>query len=200
MGLSQGHARAPGGPAILTALVIGSASTLEDDYLAARKLFIPDLVIGCNHAARDHPSRLDHWATMHPDLYPLWLLERRRQNHPEPGQLWHARHRVVPDGLESRPIESWGGSSGLLCVAVALELGCDRVVLAGVPMLKMAGHYDDPRPWTEARTYQQMWELHKPRMLGRVKSMSGWTRDLLGEPTGDWFSDAHATRPAVRAT
>jgi hypothetical protein len=180
-----------GAPTLLSALILGSASTLEADVEGALELFEPDVIIGCNHAGRDWPGELDHFCTMHPDLFPHWLTERRSNRFPEPGRLWHARHRPVPEELTSTAVESWGGSSGLLCVAVAFELGCDRIVLAGVPMIKAAGHFDDPRPWAEARTYQMSWERRKPQLLGRVKSMSGWTRDLLGYPGEDgWLADA----------
>lgn len=132
-------------------------------------------------------GRLDHWVTMHPELFPLWTEARRRAGHRPAGQLWHARHRVdaKPGSL---PIESWGGSSGLLCVALALHLGCDRVVLAGVPMDKMARHYDCAQPWMEARQYHPAWERHLPRMRDKVRSMSGWTRELLGAPDRGWLN------------
>lgn len=189
MEIPQGAAAARGVPAIRTALIIGSADSVAADREAALELFTPDLVIGCNHAARDYPGRLDHWATMHPDLYKLWVPQRARQGFAPAGQLWHARHRVPAAGFDSRPIESWGGSSGLLCVAVAFELGVERIVLAGVPMLKTAGHYDDSKQWQEARCYWPAWERRAALMRDRVKSMSGWTRDLLGEPTRGWFGD-----------
>jgi hypothetical protein len=80
----------------------------------------------------------------------------------------------------------------MLCVAVALELGCTRIVLAGVPMDKMAGHYDNRKPWMEARQYWPAWERAIPKFAGRVRSMSGWTRDKLGEPTKEWL-DGNAT-------
>jgi hypothetical protein len=185
--VSQGAGPAREGPAILTALVIGSANTLAEDKARALSLFEPDLVIGCNHAARDEPGRIDHWATMHPDLFKLWVPGREAQGLAPAGAYWHARHRIPWDGIESRPIESWGGSSGLLCVAVAYELGCERIVIAGVPMHKHAQHYDIEKDWNEARQYWPAWERWEPRMRGRVKSMSGWTRNLLGEPTQEWI-------------
>ncbi len=169
-----------------TALILGGASTLPEDKAAALALFTPETILACNHAGRDEPGRVDHFVTMHSDLFPMWLKQRAANGFPPPGQLWRARHRI--DATEgSRPIESWGGSSGLLCVAVALELGCDRIVLAGVPMEKMKCHYDDKRPWHEARQYWPSWDRHLPKMLGRVKSMSGHTRDILGEPTREWL-------------
>lgn len=195
VGLQQRQGRPRGSSPVLTALVLGSANTLHDDSRAALAMFDPDMVIACNHAARDWPGRLDHWATMHPDLLPSWIADRARQGHEPAGRYWHARHRIVPSGIEATAVESWGGSSGLLCVAVAFELGAERVVLAGVPLLKTAKHFNDQRNWEEARAYQQAWELKKPLLLGRVKSMSGWTRDLLGSPTEDWLADP--TRPAA---
>lgn len=182
---------------MLTALLLGSANTLEADKAAALGLFEPDLIIACNHAARDEPGRVDHWVTMHPDQLPAWITARARAGRSPAGRFWHARHRPLPKGLTSTPIENWGGSSGLLCVAVAFELGVERIVLAGIPILKTARHYDDPRHWEEARGYWPAWERHAPRLQGRVKSLSGWTCNLLGSPTGEWL-DADATRPALR--
>jgi hypothetical protein len=172
---------------LLTALVLGGADTLAQDRAQALELFQPDLIIACNHAARDEPGRVDHWVSMHPDLFPKWIGARRAAGRPEAGRYWHPRHRPCP--VPATAIENWGGSSGLLCVAVAYELGVGRIVLAGVPMLKTARHYDDDRHWLEARQYWPAWERWAPRMQGRVRSLSGWTADLLGRPTREWLAD-----------
>lgn len=171
----------------LSALIIGGANTLEADRREAERLFSPDLIIGCNHAARDEPGRIDHFVSMHGELIPKWLEARRKFRRPEPGAVWHARHRpCLAEG--ARPIESWGGSSGLLCVAVAWHLGVERIVLAGIPMVKTARHYDDERYWNEARQYWPAWERRQEQLRERVRSMSGWTRDLLGPPTEAWLN------------
>lgn len=177
-------------PRRLTALVLGGAGTLPADRAAALELFTPDLIIAANHAGRDEPGRVDAWCTMHAELMEKWLRERRRAGRPDPGQLWHARHRSHHALKGSRPIESWGGSSGMLCIAVAFELGCSHIVLAGVPMDKSAGHYDDAKPWMEARQYHPAWERHLPRIRARTRSMSGWTREKLGPPDAEWLDDA----------
>lgn len=169
----------------LTALVLGGADCLRTDRAAAEALFAPDLIVACNHAGRDEPGRIDHWATMHPELFLLWIPQRAALGHPPAGQLWHARHRV--SHAESTGLESWGGSSGLLCVKLAIDLGCSHIVLAGVPMLKTARHYDDDRHWIEARQYWPAWERRVPEMAGRVRSLSGWTAKLLGMPTRKWL-------------
>lgn len=175
----------------LTALVLGSARTLPDDRAAALELFSPDLIIACNHAARDEPDRVDHWATMHPELLPGWIQTRRMAGRPDAGRYWYARHRLCPiEG--ATPIESWGGSSGLLCVSVAFELGCTRIVLAGVPMQKRDAHFDEQKPWLEARQYWPAWERRMTLLRGRVRSMSGWTREQLGVPTQEWIDGKSA--------
>lgn len=173
-----------------TCLILGGADTLAADREAAFALFEPDVIIACNHAARDEPGRVDHWVTMHPEQLPRWIEARKAKGFAPAGRYWHARHRISP--VEATPIESWGGSSGLLCVVVAFAIGCQRVVLAGVPMVKMSRHYDDPRPWMEARQYWPVWERRRAQMQPRVRSLSGWTRDLLGPPTREWI-DAVAT-------
>ena len=179
------------GQAARYALCLGGADTLAADREGAELLLAGReyLVIACNHAGRDEPGRIDHWATMHPELWKLWVPARAAAGHPPAGKLWHARHRRTD--LESEAMESWGGSSGLLCVKLALDLGCSHVVLAGIPMLKTARHYDDERHWTEARQYWAAWEKRLPALRDRVRSMSGWTAKLLGRPDRRWL-DAHA--------
>lgn len=170
----------------MKALILGGAATIWDDFHAAIELFEPDVTIACNHIGRDWVGVVDHWATMHPDIRDrLWLKQRADKGLPPAGQLWHPRHRGIWKG--SKPIETWGGSSGMLCVAVGFELGIDKMVLCGVPMTKLMGHYDDPKPWMEARQYHNVWLRRAPQLQGRVKSMSGFTQELLGAPTEDWL-------------
>lgn len=175
-----------------TALILGGANCLIEDKLAALELFEPDMIIGCNHAARDELGRVDHWATMHPELFPLWIRQRTAAGRPLEAQLWHARHARLPAGIESTPIDSWGGSSGMLCVRLAIHLRCEKIVLAGVPMRKTFSHYDCKLPWFEARQYWSAWERRKAEMADRVRSLSGWTADLLGRPTREWLDGNRA--------
>lgn len=169
----------------MIAIVLGGANTLHADERAALDLCPDAMIIACNHAGRDREGRVDHWATMHADHFPKWIAERIAAGRPDAGKLWHARHRHSSVG--STDIESWGGSSGMLCIAVAYELGVDKIMLAGVPMEQGCCHYNDRRLWSEARQYRNCWERHKPAMLGRVRSFSGWTMKLLGMPDRDWL-------------
>lgn len=171
------------------ALILGGANCLQGDRQRALEMFEPDVIIACNHAGIEEPH-VDHMATMHPELLRHWHLKRMTKGHPPWPNVWHAKHRKLPaDAPAAQPIESWGGSSGMLCVVVALAaLNCDRVVLAGVPMSKTFRHFDDDRLWLEARQYWTAWEkAAETKFNGRVRSMSGWTGQLLGWPTKDWL-------------
>ena len=98
--------------------------------------------------------------------------------------------RHVTDFTEFRfPGQTGTGSSGLFALKVALvDLGFDRAVLCGVPISEMAGHVTNGPVWGDAPHYREAWTEAAPEIIGRARSMSGWTRDLLGAPTADWIA------------
>ncbi len=171
---------------MLTALILGGASGVWEEAAEARRLFTPGLLIATNHAGRDNPEPVDHWVSFHVELFPRWIAERARKGLPPAGQLWTAQRRIATD-LDVRRVANWGGSSGLLAVTVALELGCERIVLCGVP-LDASAHYDSPESWREFGNYRKAFITRQTQMTA-VRSMSGWTRQLLGAPTGEWLHE-----------
>lgn len=170
----------------LTALCLGGANTLDADRKAALALFTPDLIVACNHAGRD-AAHVDHWVTMHPELFPRWIADRRAKGLPDAGRLWSVKHRPSP--VECERLTSEGGSSGMFCIQVALHLGCTHIVLSGIPLDKHAEHYDYAGKWMDAPRYRANWTRYASVMAGRVRSVSGWTRDLLGAPDERWLGD-----------
>ena len=170
-----------------TAICLGGALELWDDLDKTRELVPdPDLIIGCNHAARDFEGAVDHWVTMHGELLPSWVDQRRDAGREPAGQLWVAAHRNCPlDGVKR--IDSPGGSSGMLCVWLALQLECTHVILCGIPMHANGRHYDDNKRWIECRQYLAAWRRQLPKLEGRVKSWSGETQRMLGLPTREWL-------------
>lgn len=81
------------------------------------------------------------------------------------------------------------GSSGLNACYTGLALGYDSIVLAGIP-LDDGGHYFDA-PWTKTNFTKEVpdkdgeikyWATAKKHIFnGRVRSLSGRTKLLLGE-------------------
>lgn len=46
------------------------------------------------------------------------------------------------------------------------------------------------KPWQAWQTFQPEWEREIDRLLGRTRSMSGWTAERLGVPDAEWLGIA----------
>lgn len=76
------------------------------------------------------------------------------------------------------------GTSGRFTASVALEMGYDKVIFVGVPLSGSKRFYGDIRHDYSECLPQVEWQ----EMDGdKVKSFSGNTRKLLGEPTESWL-------------
>ncbi|WP_434619204.1 hypothetical protein [Azospirillum sp. B2RO_4] len=169
-------------------LILGSGAALSADVAALGDW--PGPVMAVNRAGAFYPGRLDHWATLHPDRLGAFVDERRTRGLPFEGQTWSLDaadgvriDRVVTD-LEL------SGSSGLFAVRIALHrLGHKRVVLAGVPIDNGRHFYDGARRSGPGFVgYRLEWRrAARGEFDGRVRSLSGWTADLLGRPDPAWL-------------
>jgi hypothetical protein len=173
------------------AFVLGGANCLHRDFDEALTLAYPDTIIATNNAGRDHPHELPHWVTLHTELMPGWQQARREAGYPDAQNYWTSNTKTIPQEHKGlyRHVETWDGSSGLLAIRVALELGYDKIILCGVPLDKKAAHYDDPNPWMDAPRYRKAWTDNMSKMQGKVKSFSGWTHLKFGSPTQEWLNE-----------
>jgi hypothetical protein len=90
----------------------------------------------------------------------------------------------------------WNGTTANLGVKIGIALGYLKIVLAGCPMDNSGNWYSDDMPETDAKKYKNhtahlwKWTEIASRPIGRfIRSMSGNTADLLGEPDFDWLTD-----------
>jgi hypothetical protein len=175
-----------------SAVIFGRAAGVWDELAAAREMFEFDATIAVGSAGVDYPGWIDIWVSFHCELFEHWRRERALRGYTlvEACAFWS---NIQPGhGPRSRlPVSRVlceGGSSGLVACIVATEgLGIQKVVLAGIPMEEARGQYDTGKPWDEATNHQQFWEQNLHRIKGKVRSMSGWTQQLLGAPTPEWF-------------
>lgn len=156
------------------AIILGGGDCLKSDLEAYGPISDDVSVFVINDAGHHYPGRIDHWVSLHPEKLRMWRSKRKVGN--QDYQV-HA-HIMHVDGGVTRATPDWGGSSGLLACKVALELGFDHIVLAGVPMQQTPHFFGGPK-WEEAKYYQQAWEKHLAELIGKVFSMSGWTKELL---------------------
>ena len=76
------------------------------------------------------------------------------------------------------------GTSGRFTASVALEMGYHKVILVGVPLSGSKRFYGDIRhDYSKCLPVMEWQEMDKMK----VKSFSGNTLELLGEPTQEWL-------------
>lgn len=172
-----------------TALVAGGAACVWDDIASARRMFTPDIVVAVNTIGIEL-EHVDHWATYHPDKFGAWLSRRRAKGYVDP-VLWS--HKSVRPGPGVNVLKFEKGSSGLLAVMVARRARAERIVVCGIP-INTDPHFDGPEghTWKEKDLpgYRKGWADCMDDLGPYVRSMSGFTRELLGAPTREWLGCA----------
>lgn len=187
---------------VRTALIVGRSRGAMSDVLLANQLGRFDAVIVVGKMSEAYPGHIDYLVSFHTGLMDKWVAARTARGLPPPARYWGAFFKGIRLGEKTTrcaPIEfvrCVGGSSGFLAVCGALDLlGAERVVLAGVPMDAEASHFagaateqEAAGVWDEADKYWPTWLEYEAKLRGRVRSMSGRTRDLLGAPDEEWLN------------
>jgi hypothetical protein len=180
-----------------TALILGGAECVWDDAERALDMFTPDAVLAINDSIPRWSGRLDYAVTLHPPQMEGWLKERRNKGLNVSCEVWAHKHH---GNVVHRVTTDWAGSSGLFACKVLMQEGFGGIVLAGVPMERERGHIVRLKPWISATMFRKGWLVHKGEISAIVRSMSGWTMELLGSPTADWLQQvgSAAGRNAIR--
>lgn len=161
----------------MNAVVLGGAKSVWQELDQFEQFRVPAIVIAVNEAGRDYPGKLDFWGTLHPAKFAGWAAEREKD--------YVSYGRRAAAGIDHVMLDRWPGSSGLYAVQIALDVvGADRVYLCGVPMTPTA-HFHSDEPWEACDGYHNGWRRALSEIAGKVKSFSGWTKELLGHPR-DW--------------
>lgn len=179
---------------MLTALVLGGAACVWEDMEAALDMFQPNVIVAVNDVGTRWPGGLNYWVTLHPDKMPAWRAERERRGfRPAMCHVGHQAAEGIDKVLDYRwPGMNASGSSGLFAVKVAMDRGADRVVLAGVPMKPEQAHFFAGATWSDCQSFIDGWHDALPYIKDKVRSMSGWTKQILGEPLPEWLAESRA--------
>lgn len=186
---------------VKSALVVGCAANVWDDVAAAQSLCTFDAVYCVKLSGVHWPNVFQVWVTLHPELMDGYERERHALGRPNGYEIVaHAECKTMGEhyakgrrGNVSRYISyRWPGmtssaSSGIFAAKVALDDGFERVVLAGIPMDK-SNHFSRGKPWLQQESFIRGFEKATPFLKGRVKSMSGYTREVLGAPSAEWLA------------
>lgn len=185
-----------------SAVVLGSARCIWEDM---EKIdFTKAEVIAINDMIMHYKGVLHHAVSLHPEEPPLWKQLRWTNGCDSGGHIYTHSHRFPshikhPNGefkAEHGLDFIWvleggrGGSSGLFACMVGLALGYDKIILAGIP-IDGTGHFFDP-PGKVVNQFlgqniKEEWDnANLNYFKGRVKSMSGRTKEWLGYPPEEW--------------
>lgn len=174
-------------------LVLGCGSTMWSDYAQVHHKFQGHR-LGVSRTILDFTEPLEHGVSCHPYELLLFTLYRRYAYLEHDNMYSHScdiydwesyETHIIPQFVWHFP-EYKHGSSTLHGVLAGLIMGYDRIVLAGAPMDR-SGYYYNPH-WVYDYPAQFMadWErAAKTCFRGKVTSLSGNTRELLGAP--EWL-------------
>lgn len=166
-------------------LIVGSGRCVWDDL---EQIDYKRFDIMCiNDIVMHFPDVVEHMYSNDHHMLGNWVNARRpmvKRNDPRPIKI----HSCQVGGTYTWPWPGHG-SSGLNACYTGVALGYDKIVLAGLP-LDNSGHYFDPS-WRETnfnnevpntdRGHPRYWEnANRYIFKGRVKSLSGRTKELLG--------------------
>lgn len=172
------------------ALVLGGAACAWDDLAKVREIVPePDIYVMVNFVGTVWPGTIHHWVSYHPALLKSWIEKRRANKLPDALNLWTSVFRLSSEYSIMKQYSIVGGSSGMLGAFVASD-HADKVILAGIPMDHKMPHWYPNKtvnPWKDGLNYREHWKMHEAVLKRKVRSVSGFTLELLGEPTEEWL-------------
>ena len=180
-------------------VIIGSASCASEDLASLDRFRVNTPGPGSAHgelvepwdfmligldAVDKFPGEVKYFVTYHVEDIPESINRRKALGGNCDFKI--ISHETKPGVDIVHPHEAPSGSSALMGVLAGIKLGYQRMILAGCPLTgknPKGGSYDN---------FQKGWQAHLDQYAGKVRSMSGWTKEFLGSPTEEWLSNGNA--------
>lgn len=174
-------------------LIVGDAT----DVIGDLRQFI-DIGVEFDTMALNYSAKIIPWSIQHFVAGDSHMRDMQKQAKKLDDKV--VKHCWNPNsfGFDVRWIRrfggGWTGTTAMLGLKVGIALDYLRIVLAGIPMDNSGNWYapalpdDDVKKDKDHRHHLWKWTEIAGRPLGRfIRSMSGNTLDLFGEPTKDWL-------------
>lgn len=171
-------------------IVMGSDQCLFDDLAQIKKSVTLNAdYMAINSAGVMYLDYIHHWATYHPHCFPGYECVRRNYkanldyfSHSHKGHINIETGKEMITHIWPLPKVNPGytdfvsGSSTLFGVEVGLNLGYEKIIVCGAPLCGSRSDGGD-----EWETFHEAWKRALPILKSKVKSMSGWTKQVLDE-------------------
>lgn len=172
--------------AVICGGAVGVWEQREEAVTMVRAAGLEVVAIAINDAGISHPDPLHHWVSLHPEKFQGWEKQRAEREFGGGYQKWSQTARPQHGTVAAR---LWrDGSSGLTAVDVALNgVGAACAILCGVPLDDSVNMFRG-RPWGQSKRYRRGFQKAMPAFRDRVRSLAGWTQELLGSPDPEWLA------------
>lgn len=181
-------------------LITGDGKPLISDVTTFIQWEIPHDVIAIGRSINYYPSRVHHWANVDGNDSKWWAEHLPLKNdgrmpirHSLGDLPWYDVDWDIKDDVIWGKDDAvlWHGSTALFAVYISIAMGYKKVVLAGCPM-DSRGHWWDPAqnegPRWQGEAYQAWFEFDLSPEAEKVKSLSGYTSQILGVPRKEWVN------------
>lgn len=159
--------------------------------------------VGCiGRSVNVYPGPVDHWFNVDASEAIWWAKNLLATPKNGNGILRHTLGEVDGydmdwEAVDEWPIitdtEIWHGSTSLFAAMCAVSMGYEKIILAGCPMDQKGHWYFDESitgPRWSVECFMAWLEFAKQPESKRVRSMSGYTGQILGQPNKQWIGEA----------
>jgi len=166
-------------------VIIGSAPNWIQD-LNNLCMIVDDFSVMAIGMSCKYEGNVDYFATYHTKDLPVYRKKREQAD-------LNTDYKIIThdDKVKDRidtpqiiiPYKPPSGSSALLGTFAAIKLGYEKIILCGCPLEGVNA---------KKSSYQQFrkgWIHHTKDVIKYTRSMSGWTKELLGSPDAEWFKE-----------
>jgi hypothetical protein len=159
-------------------ILIGRADCWKEDFERA-KLLLCDFHVMAIGKDCPYEGEVKYFVTYH--AQDISEYKKKREN--EQFLVIGDKPKPGVDIIEKHTTGRTTGSSALLGASAAIRLGYTKIILCGCP-LQGINPVNRFQPYEH---FQKGWVARRGDVIQYVRSMSGWTRDFLGEPTMEWL-------------
>lgn len=177
-------------------IIVGCGRNIWDDLSKAQALFhnsgisyhvmaINMAFMGLEGMWRSKKITIDHFVSLHKEYFAL------RNIYLGDLTVTHGRH-IYPNTDYVWDLNR-GGTGGLFALRIALVLGYHKILICGIPLNAEGRFFDPPQQDGESgcRSIEIEFDQFKSYLdlqyHGRIRSMSGYTKKIFGEPTEEWI-------------
>ena len=162
-------------------VLIGCAPCWEED-INSLKFLANDFDVMAIGADCPYSGAIQYFATYHFVDLPIYKMRRKNINSNLDFKVIGHKERPEIDIVE--PHKAPTGSSSLLGAVAAIKIGHKKIILCGCPMEGANKNKITPYDY-----FQKGWVARLPEIKDFVRSMSGYTKEILGKPTKEWIND-----------